>query len=116
MRNGSSSSVRVFSADARLVEIAVTRWAGELRTRHPEIVRVIWFGSWIHGTPTPRSDVDLCLVLEGSDKRFRDRIPDYLPDRFPVDVQLFPYTVSEFARVAVESPSWYREIMRGREV
>jgi hypothetical protein len=36
-------------------------------------------------------------VLVASEKLFRERIPDYLPDAFPVGVDLFPYTRREIA-------------------
>ena len=87
-----------------------------LRRRHPEIRRIIWFGSWIQGIPTPGSDVDLCIILSESDRSFRDRVSEYLPNGFPVGLDLFPYTEAEFARLSEERPSWHSEISKGRDV
>jgi uncharacterized protein len=112
----SSSSVVVRSADRDLIETAVRRHSKVLRREHPEICRIIWFGSWISGAPTPGSDVDLCIVLADSDRVFRDRIPDYLPNGFPVGVDVFPYTSEEFERLAREHPGWYAEIAKGRDL
>ncbi|HEX6385955.1 MAG TPA: hypothetical protein VF177_14895 [Anaerolineae bacterium] len=46
----------------------------------------------------------------------RERIPDYLPVGFPVGIDLFPYTVSEFERLKNESPEWYAAIRAGRKL
>lgn len=110
------TSVVFKSINRPAIEAAVAKYAAELRERHPEVKRVIWFGSWVNGIPTPRSDVDLCVVLTHSEKRIRDRIPDYLPRGFPTGVDLFPYTESELERLRADSPSWYAAISKGREV
>jgi predicted nucleotidyltransferase len=109
------SSVVVKSADRAAVESAVLRHCEVLRSEHPEIRRIIWFGSWVGGIPTPGSDVDLCIILSESNRSFRDRLPLYLPGAFPVGIDLFPYTEAEFARLAEERPSWYSEIAKGRD-
>jgi len=109
-------SVVVRSADPGRVRQAVEALARDLRAAHAEVERIVWFGSWVTGIPTPGSDVDLCLVLAESDKPFRDRIPDYLPVGFPVGLDLFPYTRAEFERLQTTFPEWYRAITGGREV
>lgn len=108
-------SVRVISDSRTKVEQAVRAYVAALR-RRPEVRRVIWFGSRVSGRPTPGSDVDLCIVLSGSDRPVRDRIPEYLPGAFPVGLDLFPYTEEELARLEQSSPGWYEAIQRGREV
>ncbi len=77
---------------------------------------VIWFGSWVNGTPRPGSDVDLCILLGASSLSRRERIARYLPGAFPVGIDLFVYTLAEFARLSSESPDWYRTIRSGRVV
>ncbi|MGH7254716.1 MAG: nucleotidyltransferase domain-containing protein [Nitrospirales bacterium] len=85
--------------------------------RHSEVLEVIWFGSWVTGQPSRRSDVDLCLLLSDSPiPRIRDRIPQYLPDRFPGGMDLFPYTQVEFDRLRTSRASWWRAIRAGRTV
>jgi predicted nucleotidyltransferase len=116
MRKRSSGSVAVWSRDRTEVENSVRELAAKLRREHPEIQRILWFGSWVTGRPVPASDCDLCVVLESSDKPFRDRIPDYLPDRFPLDLDIFPYTREEFDRLAVDLPGWHRQIASGWEI
>jgi len=110
------SSVVIKSANPAAIEAAVARYAEDLRERHPEIRRIVWFGSWVGGLPSPGSDVDLCLVVARSERSSRDRIPDYLPGSFPVGIDLFVYTEEEFARLPEQSPSWHDAISRGRQL
>lgn len=44
---------------------------------------------------TPQSDADFLVLIEGDSRRPADRSPDYMPDRFPVSVDLFVYTEEE---------------------
>jgi predicted nucleotidyltransferase len=99
------------------VEAALARLVERLSTEHPEIARVIWFGSRVRGDYAPHSDVDLCLVLSSSEvARIQDRIPVYLPDRFPCGLDIFPYTDGELDQLRRESHSWWKEIQQGRLV
>jgi predicted nucleotidyltransferase len=87
----------------------------DLMARHTEVAEVIWFGSWVAGQASRHSDVDICLLLSFSPiARIRDRIPLYLPDRFPGGIDVFPYTLEEFAALELASPSWWRTIRSGR--
>jgi hypothetical protein len=40
----------------------------------------------------PGSDRDLLVILRESEESFLKRIPRFLPSRFPVGVDVFPYT------------------------
>lgn len=110
------SSVVIKSIDRQLIKQAVESYAGQLQHHHPEIQKIIWFGSWVNGLPTPGSDVDLCLILTAAGKPFRERIPDYLPAGFPVGIDLFPYTEAEFEQLRRDSPGWYQAIIFGQEL
>lgn len=110
------SSVVIKSIDREMVDQAVREYARWIRTEHPEILRIIWFGSWVTGLPSPGSDVDLCLILSASDKRPRDRLPDYLRPGFPVGVDIFAYTQDEFVQLQDTSPGWYKAILSGQDI
>jgi predicted nucleotidyltransferase len=112
----SLTSVVIRSADRERIGRAVAQYVASLRAMHPEIERIIWFGSWVTGRPTPGSDVDLCLILASSDKSLRERVVDFLPVGFPVGIDLFPYTRDEFDRLADHSPGWKRTILTGQDV
>lgn len=120
MPKGSSNSVIVKSADRDLIEQAVSSYLRELFTKHSEVIKVIWFGSWVTGIPRPGSDVDLCLVLDRAKDDPpvppRQRIPRYLPEGFPVGIDLFPYTEAELAEIERDRPGWFRCLTTGREV
>lgn len=110
------NSVVIKSVHKEKIREAVAAYANQLRQEHPEIKRIIWFGSWITGLPTPGSDVDLCLVLSFSAKPPRERISDYLPLGFPVGIDLFAYTETELERLKHTSPGWYKAITSGIEI
>lgn len=110
------SSVVIKLSDPARIRQAVRSYATRVRSEHPEVERVIWFGSWVNGIATPGSDVDICLILSFSDKSIRDRIPDFLPLGFPVGIDIFPYTREEFEELRLRSPSWYEAITAGREL
>ncbi|WP_028458877.1 nucleotidyltransferase domain-containing protein [Chloroflexus sp. Y-396-1] len=112
----SSSSVVIRSIDRASIEQAVACYAARLRAEHAEIERIIWFGSWVNGIPTPKSAVDLCVIVASTDKAFHERAVDFLPVGFPVGIDLFVYTPEEFERLRKEHPSWYESIQSGREV
>jgi predicted nucleotidyltransferase len=110
------NSVVIKSIDRNQIREAVISFAKQVRQQHPEVERVIWFGSWVTGLPTPASDVDLCLILSSSDKFPRDRVSDYLPLGFPAGIDLFAYTKEELERLQRSNPGWYEAIISGMEV
>lgn len=116
MPNRFSTGVKVIRDEPEAIESALMDYVRGLRSRHPEISRILWFGSRVRGTPTRASDVDLCLILTETDRSFLDRISFYHPGRFPTGIDLFPYTVEEFAQLQSTTPGWTREILTGREL
>ncbi|MEE9308315.1 MAG: nucleotidyltransferase domain-containing protein [Spirochaetia bacterium] len=110
------STVEIKSTKPKLIQHAVREHCDWLFQQFPEVQSVLWFGSWVSGIPTPGSDVDLCLVLDRSDLPFRDRISKYLPDGFPVGVDIFAYTQEELQRLEKERPEWYQTIISGRVI
>lgn len=110
------STARISSIDREQVRQAVAAYAQALRQGHAEVERIIWFGSWVNGLPSPGSDVDLCLIVSTTDKPPRDRISQYLPLGFPVGVDLCVYTRAEFELLPSRSPGWYQAINSGIEI
>lgn len=117
MQPSSFNSAASTSPRRRELERAVEAYVQRLMADHPEVVEVIWFGSWATGQPGRYSDVDLCVVLSVSPiARARDRIPLYLPDRFPGGIDLFPYTRAELDAMRTTAPAWWHAIRDGRTV
>jgi predicted nucleotidyltransferase len=110
------SSVVFKYADREKIESAVAAYAAQLREQYAEIERIIWFGSWVTGIPTPGSDVDLCLVVSSSEIPPHERVSKYLPLGFPVGVDLCIYTREEFERLRESSPGMYAAITAGTDI
>jgi predicted nucleotidyltransferase len=77
---------------------------------------MILFGSLARGTPTPRSDADVLVVIETSEhEQPRDRVPDLLRAMSPVPcpVDLFVVTRGEFERARQDRDPLVREALEG---
>jgi hypothetical protein len=92
--------VEIKSIDKARVKAATDVWAADLLQRRPDILEIVVFGSFEQDTYVPGSDLDVFVLLERADQPVRDRIPDLLPGRFPVGVDVFPYTPQEVAELA----------------
>jgi len=94
---------------------AVERIVSELR---PE--KIILFGSYAYGTPTPDSDVDLFVVMETEAKqaeRYRTVSTLLHPRRFPVDIIVrTPKEVDEAMQGGRDNGFFIREIVRKGKV
>ena len=90
----SYDSVTIYSIDKAKVWQALTQWVDALRKR-PEVLAVILFGSMASNRMRAGSDVDVLIVLSESDLPFLERTVVYKPRRFPVDIDVFPYTWQE---------------------
>ena len=110
--SGSLSTVKVTYFDNEAVRRAVDEYARALSERHPELEEVILFGSLVRGTAVPGSDVDLMLILSGSDRPFRERIPEFLPGNFPVGVDVFPYRRDEIERMKTDGNAFVLAAIR----
>jgi uncharacterized protein len=115
-RKRSLNSAVIKLIERKKVDREVDEYTRRLRLDNPEILRVIWFGSWVHGHPVPGSDVDLCLILSHTDLLSRDRISKYLPSGFPVGLDLLAYTQQEFEQLEDISPGLKREILLGMDL
>ncbi|MBU1670118.1 MAG: nucleotidyltransferase domain-containing protein [Actinobacteria bacterium] len=97
--------------DREAVLEALALFTAELAEMHPEIQRILLFGSYERGIPLPSSDIDLFIVLSESDRRFLDRTAFYAPDRFPVGVDIFPYTEDELETMLNEGNQFVRRAL-----
>ena len=97
------SSVVVKSIDEAAVRRAMDAYAQRLFATRTDVAEIVVFGSFATGTWAPGSDLDVLIVLRDAAERVRDRIPSLLPGRFPVPVDLFPFTRDELTARA-DSP------------
>ena len=110
--SGSLNTVSVTYFDREGVQQAVAEYVHVLGARHTELEEVVLFGSMASGIPVPGSDVDLLLILTSSDRPFRERIPLFLPGKFPVGVDVFPYTRAEVERMRQDGNSLISRALR----
>ncbi len=99
-----SAKITYFDKDA--VWQALRQLAARLGSQHPEIARIIVFGSLVRGEAVPGSDVDLLLVLRESDRPFPERAGLYRPSGFPVGLDIFAYTHDEVRRMLADG-NWF---------
>lgn len=92
------------------------RSARRLIRSHPEVRRVLLFGSYARGDFGMRSDADVLLVLSSSPhERYFDRIPDFLGFflDMSVPVDIFPYTEAEVERMRAKGNPLIRSALGG---
>jgi len=111
MPEKSSDFVKVVFADKDKVLHQLKDYAKSLKRTRPEVERVGYFGSYANDTYGPASDVDLLIILRQSDKRFLDRIPDFLPDNLSICCDVFPYTSKEIERMKQDGNPWIRHVL-----
>ena len=102
MQRKSSPSVKISYFDKKTVWDSLKKFTEQLKKKHPEIEKIILFGSLVRDDCVPGSDVDLPIVLGKSDKAFLERITEYMPSKFPVGVDVFPYTRQELKNMIKE--------------
>jgi hypothetical protein len=81
--------------------------AARIAAEHPDVRRVLLFGSHARGDYGTRSDIDLLVVLGSSALPVAERIAALLPfcSEYPTDV--FPLTEAELAeRLRTGDPFW----------
>ena len=91
--------------------------AARIAAGHPEVSRVLLFGSFARGDFSARSDMDLLIILKSSALSPRDRIAEFLKDctGYPTDV--FPLTEQEIReRLQELDPFWTRAMKEGIDV
>ena len=114
MQRSSPSSVGATYLDKPRRIDELRQAARRARTRVPSIERMILFGSFAAGTPTPRSDADILVVVDTSTERAsRDRVPALLQamSPLPCPVDLFVLTNDELARAQREADALVREAL-----
>lgn len=111
MLERSSPSAKVTYFDRDRVWRALRRYVASLVRERPEVQLVLLFGSLARGEAVPGSDVDLMVVLSAADKPFLERVPLYTPTRFPVGIEVFPYTREELRAMEREGNPFIRRAL-----
>jgi len=100
VRSLASSVLRWPDRDA--VDQSVRAWGADVGRSDERVLRVGYFGSYARGDWGVGSDVDLVVILSGSDERFERRPLAYELGRLPVPADLFVYTIDEWDHMSRE--------------
>ena len=111
-RDRSSTSVRVFWLDRPEILRHLKEAAVILQQSHPEIERIILFGSLARGDAVPGSDADLLLVLKDSDRAFLERAGVYRIENIGVGVDVFAYTRRELEEMLGSGNAFVAQVLR----
>ena len=85
--------------DRDAVVQAVTRWAQQAASAHPEVVRVGIIGSYARGNWGVKSDVDVLVELGACDAPFEQRPLGLPAPHLPVPADVLVYTTDELRRM-----------------
>lgn len=118
MRDSSSSFVKVSYLNGSAI-LAQLHHAAQSLKRNPNVIKAYLFGSLVRGDYCPGSDADVAILLREDERRFMDRIPEFMDyfDAVEVAVDVFPYTLAEKARMESSNNAFWREIVTsGKEL
>jgi len=94
------------------VRAALDDYVHRITRKHPEIRRILLFGSLARDEAVPGSDVDILIELSSCEEAFLQRIPHFLPSHFPVGMDVFPYTSEELETMLQEGNHFVRHALR----
>lgn len=101
--------------DAEALRSRLEEIAGRIRREHPKVRKIWLFGSFARGDFTPRSDVDIAILLSEDGGPFltrADAFLDYFAD-LPLDVNLLVYTQDEIERMLTEGNRLAKAVVEG---
>ena len=82
--------------DTRAVVYALGHWTEKVVKGRKDVLKIGYFGSYARGDWGVGSDLDMILVLEGSEQAFEERPQGWNMSEFPVPVNLLVYTEAEW--------------------
>jgi len=82
--------------DLKTVDRAVRSWAGAIARVRPEVLRIGYFGSYARGDWGVGSDLDLVVIVKGSEFPIERRRIGWGTDSLPVPADLLVYTAEEW--------------------
>lgn len=94
------------------VVASVQDWAREAACRHPDVVRIGYFGSYANGSSGVGSDVDLIVIVASADRPFHQRSGDWGTLDLPVPADVLVYTTEEWATMSQRSQGLTQEEIR----
>jgi uncharacterized protein len=84
------------------VAAALESWLAEEAKRHPELLRLGYFGSYARGHWGVGSDLDLVAIVSASAQPFERRALPWSTEDLPVPTELLVYTEAEWEAIRKE--------------
>jgi predicted nucleotidyltransferase len=97
--------------DAKTVDKAVRKWANRVIKDRPEVVKIGYFGSYARGNWGVGSDLDLIIIVEGSEKPFIGRSSEWDATDLPVHADVLVYTKDEW-KTMMSQRGYYKTLAR----
>ena len=97
--------------DAHEVDQALRLWVTRAVESGRGMLRVGYFGSYARGDWGPGSDLDIIIVVEGSDQLFESRTARWDTTGLPVPADVLVYTKDEWDRLGRTS-AFHEMVMR----
>ncbi len=98
--------------DKECVRQALQKWARAIKRRHPNVVRIGYFGSYARGDWGVGSDLDLLVIVKKSElPRERCAIP-FDKENLPVPADLLVYTLDEWKTLSASGSKFTKMISR----
>lgn len=85
--------------DRLTVDRAARSWAASEALRHPELLRLGYFGSYARGDAGVGSDLDLIAIVDRAAEPFERRSITWDLNILPVPAELIVYTQEEWERL-----------------
>lgn len=111
MRNPFSRSAKPGFVDRDEILALARETARRIGTGHPQVLRVLLFGSFARGDYGSRSDLDLLIILKASVKSLSERIADLLQYAPPYPVDVLPLTEAEVESRLDDGDSFLRQAL-----
>lgn len=112
VRSLDSSVLRWVSKEE--VERALKTWVLKVKSDHPEIKKIGYFGSYARGDWGVGSDFDILIVIEKSEEPFLNRGLRFDPKEIPVPVHILVYTEEELEKL--RNTKFYKEVIEKEAV
>lgn len=98
--------------DRTTVDRAVRGWAQESVARHPEVIKLGYFGSYARGDWGVGSDLDLVAIMDRCSEPFERRSIEWDVSGLPVPSEVLVYTADEWESLLNEGRRFARTVER----
>ena len=109
------NGVEILSVNVNKVKKVLKQISSKIKKQHPEVVKIILFGSFAKNDFTPYSDIDIAIIVKETFKNFVLRQDDFIDyfKKLNFDVNVVVYTLDEIKKLKKENNMFVKDILRG---